>query len=238
MTAPIKTCDYCGATGEMPTFMNGETICYTCMHVLPKTLPEARQELMRLRALLDVVAQPAPSVPNGWKEAAIAWEVCASIHREYGKGKDPFFNTRQGDFIKHANDARAMLAAAPKQEAQPAPSEQDESVRKSWVRFSNELHRSPDAPYPGMSEAFELHFSQPFTDRDWHAESGTWAAAWIAAKQHGAKTVLRVPDAVIAALDNLDDYMSRIEGNDRGACNHINLIHRYLVDATEVGENK
>ena len=55
-------------------------------------------------------AQPAPSVPNGWKEAAIAWEVCASIHREYGKGKDPFFNTRQGDFVKHANDARAMLA--------------------------------------------------------------------------------------------------------------------------------
>ena len=66
-------------------------------------------------------AQPSPSVPNGWKEAAIAWEVCASIHREYGKGKDPFFNTRQGDFVKHANDARAMLAAAPKQEAQPAP---------------------------------------------------------------------------------------------------------------------
>ena len=58
-------------------------------------------------------AQTAPSVPDGWKEAAIAWEVCASIHREYGKGKDPFFNTRQGDFVKHANDARAMLAAAP-----------------------------------------------------------------------------------------------------------------------------
>ena len=62
-------------------------------------------------------AQPAPSVPDGWKEAAIAWEVCASIHREYGKGKDPFFNTRQGDFVKHANDARAMLAAVP--EAKP-----------------------------------------------------------------------------------------------------------------------
>ena len=62
-------------------------------------------------------AQPAPSVPNGWKEAAIAWEVCASIHREYGKGKDPFFNTRQGDFVKHANDARAKLAVAP--EAKP-----------------------------------------------------------------------------------------------------------------------
>jgi hypothetical protein len=61
--------------------------------------------------------KPAPSVPDGWKEAAIAWEVCASIHREYGKGKDPFFNTRQGDFVKHANDARAMLAVAP--EAKP-----------------------------------------------------------------------------------------------------------------------
>ena len=61
----------------------------------------------------DAQTQPAPSVPDGWKEAAIAWEVCASIHREYGKGKDPFFNTRQGDFVKHANDARAMLAAAP-----------------------------------------------------------------------------------------------------------------------------
>ncbi len=68
-------------------------------------------------AWLARAALGAPSVPDGWKEAAIAWEVCASIHREYGKGKDPFFNTRQGDFVKHANDARAMLAAAP--EAKP-----------------------------------------------------------------------------------------------------------------------
>ena len=71
--------------------------------------------------------------------------------------------------------------------AQPAPSEKDEPIRKAWARFSNELHRSPDAPYPGMSEAFEQHFSQPFTDRDWRAESGTWAAAWKAAKRHSAK---------------------------------------------------
>ena len=121
--------------------------------------------------------------------------------------------------------------------AHPAPSEQDESVRKAGARFSNELHRSPDAPYPGMSEAFELHFSQPFTDRDWRAESGTWAAAWKAAKRHGAKTVLCVPDAVMAALDSLDDYIARIEGDDRGACNHINLLRRHLLGAT-VGENK
>lgn len=44
--------------------------------------------------------------------------------------------------------------------------------------------------------------------------------------------------AVMAALDNLDDYIARIEGNDRGACDHINLLRRYLLDATEVGENE
>jgi hypothetical protein len=43
---------------------------------------------------------------EGWKEAAIAWTVCASIHREYAKGKDPFFKTRQADFIKHYENAR------------------------------------------------------------------------------------------------------------------------------------
>ena len=70
----------------------------------------------------------------------------------------------------------------------PAPIEQDTSVRKAWARFSNELHRSPDAPYPGMADAFERHFSQSFTDREWRAESATWAAAWKAAKNHGAQT--------------------------------------------------
>jgi len=79
------------------------------------------------------------------------------------------------------------LYALPGAQTRPAPSEQDEFVRKTWARFSNELHRSPDAPYPGMSEAFEQHFSQSFTDRDWRVESGVWAAAWKAAKRHGAK---------------------------------------------------
>lgn len=43
---------------------------------------------------------------NGWLEAAIAWEVCASLHRQYCKGKDALFTTRQADFVKHAADAR------------------------------------------------------------------------------------------------------------------------------------
>lgn len=81
-------------------------------------------------------------------------------------------------------------------EVQSAHSAPDESVRKSWARFSNELHRSPDAPYPGMADAFERHFSQSFTDREWRAESATWAAAWKAAKRHEAQAqpALSVPD--------------------------------------------
>ncbi|MDR7094132.1 hypothetical protein [Hydrogenophaga laconesensis] len=50
---------------------------------------------------------------EGWKEAAIAWEVCASLHRQWAKGKDALFTTRQTDFVKHAADARAALATQP-----------------------------------------------------------------------------------------------------------------------------
>lgn len=43
---------------------------------------------------------------NGWLEAAIAWEVCASLHASFAKGKDALFTTRHADFVKHAADAR------------------------------------------------------------------------------------------------------------------------------------
>lgn len=49
----------------------------------------------------------------GWKEATIAWSVCASIHREYAKGKDPFYKTRQADFVRHENTARRALENKP-----------------------------------------------------------------------------------------------------------------------------
>lgn len=38
-----------------------------------------------------------------------------------------------------------------------------------------------DASYPGMAAAFERHFGQSWTDRDWRGEASTWAAAWKAA---------------------------------------------------------
>ena len=33
-------------------------------------------------------------------------------------------------------------------------------------------------PLPGMIAAFETHFGQSWTDRDWRDEAVTWAAAW------------------------------------------------------------
>lgn len=47
---------------------------------------------------------------NGWLEAAVAWEVCASLHRQYCKGKDALFTTRQSDFVKHAENARGRAS--------------------------------------------------------------------------------------------------------------------------------
>ena len=43
---------------------------------------------------------------TGWLEAAVAWEVCASLHLEYCKGRDPFFKTRQADYLSHASECR------------------------------------------------------------------------------------------------------------------------------------
>jgi hypothetical protein len=68
--------------------------------------------VQRILSALDVPAHPegvkdAGETDEGWKEAAIAWTVCASIHREYAKGKDAFFKTRQSDFVKHEENARA-----------------------------------------------------------------------------------------------------------------------------------
>ena len=49
------------------------------------------------------------SEQQGWKEAAIAWEVCRSIHERFAKKKDALYSTRHADFEKHANDARQKI---------------------------------------------------------------------------------------------------------------------------------
>lgn len=57
-------------------------------------------------------------------------------------------------------------------------------VDKAWAQFCGGVGRGPGAPYPGMIEAFEAHYGQSFTDRDWRNESSIWAAAWKAVKAH------------------------------------------------------
>ena len=116
-------------------------------------------------------------------------------------------NSRPDHSVFHVERVTHWMPLPDLPGAQPAPSEKDEPIRKAWARFSNELHRSPDAPYPGMSEAFEKHFSQSFTDREWRAESGVWAAAWKAARNHGAQPAPSVP------VDLITDYLVSISAH-------------------------
>ena len=84
---------------------------------------------------------------NGWLEAAIAWEVCASLHRQYCKGKDVLFTTRQSDFVKHAENAR-KLASRGQAPAQPALALKplqwsDEREPNEDVRYNHVVAESP-----------------------------------------------------------------------------------------------
>lgn len=49
---------------------------------------------------------------DGYKEAAIAWAVCASIHREYAKGRDPLYATKQADYVRSHEAARRKAISA------------------------------------------------------------------------------------------------------------------------------
>lgn len=43
------------------------------------------------------------------RNEVIAWEVCASIHKEYAIGKDPIYKRRQSDFLEKAKRGLAKL---------------------------------------------------------------------------------------------------------------------------------
>ncbi len=66
------------------------------------------EDLMKLRE----------SEQSGWKEAAIAWEVCGSIHEAFAKKKDAMYSTRHSDFERHAEDARRMLSTESKEKVE------------------------------------------------------------------------------------------------------------------------
>lgn len=62
-----------------------------------------------LAVLARQLLRTSESATRGWREATIAWSVCASIHRGYAEGRDPFYGTRQADFVRHENVSRAVF---------------------------------------------------------------------------------------------------------------------------------
>lgn len=80
-------------------------MCPLCLSSMLRLTERRLEASERLRTGLVEACQQA------YAETAVAWSICASIHREYAKGKDPFFKTRQADFTKHENDARAKITS-------------------------------------------------------------------------------------------------------------------------------
>ena len=67
------------------------------------------QEANRVAPLLVELDRLKKESTAARMEAAIAWEVCASVHRTYGKGRDALFTTRQDDYVRAAEKAREKL---------------------------------------------------------------------------------------------------------------------------------
>jgi len=109
---------------------------------------EAADEIERLRAALASKSAPAIDASagcvepvSGWLEAAVAWEVCASIHETWAKGKDALYKTRHADFVRHADDARKKHAA-PQQRGEPVT---DGLSPLEALRFFCSQHLPPHA---------------------------------------------------------------------------------------------
>jgi hypothetical protein len=69
-----------------------------------------------------------------------------------------------------------------------------------------------------MIQAFEAHYGQSFTDKDWRNETGIWAAAWGAAwgyavrQENAAPTAPAQPDMTHCANEWADATMSALDG--------------------------
>ena len=109
------------------------------------------------------------------------------------------------------------------------------TVDKAWSQFCGGIGRGPDAPYPGMIEAFETHYGQSFTDKDWRNETGIWAAAWSAASaKFGAQPVpsskypCKLTDAELADPEYMRSYIEAMNQD------YADLLYAQLVQQEPV----
>jgi hypothetical protein len=70
------------------------------------------REQEKLRLAAQRLAEMSKAHVKALEEATIAWSCCASLHREFAKGKDALYTRRQADFVRHEESARASLKAA------------------------------------------------------------------------------------------------------------------------------
>jgi len=67
------------------------------------------KEVHAARVMQYIMPSEKPSISKeaeGWREAAIAWSVCASLHERFAKGRDALYTTRQADYQKHLKNAQ------------------------------------------------------------------------------------------------------------------------------------
>lgn len=84
--------------------------------------------------------------------------------------------------------------------------------------YSRNLDDS-SSPYPGMAAAFELHFGQSWTDRDWRNEASVWAAAWKASLQlqeNDMSRKIHVGIHIESALKKPDQYLEGMLIDEHG----------------------
>jgi hypothetical protein len=85
---------------------------------------------------------------DGWAQATLAWQTCASIHATYAKGKDPLFTARQKDFIDNTERARQKYLASQQKDIAMADKEQhrrfftDEDYRNGIRKSATQLIES------------------------------------------------------------------------------------------------
>ena len=95
-----------------PEAVPGEAVFHKAIRALGKHGPALgltrRQQGYLMEAYREtMLAEVMPQMAIGWKEAAIAWNVCQSIHVQWAKSRDPLYTTRNHDFVRHHAEALA-----------------------------------------------------------------------------------------------------------------------------------